>query len=178
MRIRSKEIMCAALQFKEIVDAGLKFDPSGYGTIVWGVLSGALTLVKNDKDKIDAVFDSAAAMARFLPKYAIIEDHYRDRPTQDQNVFEDQIVQVYLAILKYAACVQKELNRSVTGNTSLHISLRHLQEANVCRPTVGQLLDIRQPERQDPERRFGGQRRDRVRSSSARGASISEAGVP
>lgn len=118
VRIRAKEIMCSALQFKDIVDAGLKFDPSGYGTIVWGVLSGVLTLVQNDKEKVDAVFDSAAVMARFLPKYAIIEDHYRDRPTQEQNAFEDQIEQVYVAILNYAACVQKELNRSVAGNIS------------------------------------------------------------
>lgn len=118
VRIKAKEIMCSALQFKDIVDAGLKFDPSGYGTIVWGVLSGVLTLVQNDKEKVDAVFDSAAVMARFLPKYAIIEDHYRDRPTQESNAFEDLIEQVYVAILKYAVCVQKELNRSVAGNIS------------------------------------------------------------
>ncbi|KAL9070784.1 MAG: hypothetical protein Q9157_005686 [Trypethelium eluteriae] len=115
VRIKAKEIICSALQFKDIVDAGLKFDPSGYGIVVWGVLSGVLTLVKNDKEKIDAVFNSAAVMARFLPKYAIIENHYRDRATQKQNAFEDQIEQVYVAILKYAACVQKELNRSVAG---------------------------------------------------------------
>ena len=118
VRIKAKEIMCSALQFKDIVDEGLKFDPSGYSTIVWGVLSGVLTLVQNDKEKADAVFDSAAVMARFLPKYAIIEDHYRDRPTQEQNAFEDLIEGVYVAILKYAACVQKELNRSVAGNIS------------------------------------------------------------
>lgn len=118
VRIKAKEIICSALQFKDIVDAGLKFDPTGYGTIVWGVMSGVLTLVQNDKEKVDAVFDSAAVMARFLPKYAIIEDHYRDWPTQQQNSFEDQIEQVYVAILKYAACVQKELNRSVAGNIS------------------------------------------------------------
>lgn len=110
--------MCSALQFRDIVDAGLKFDASGYGTIVWGVLSGMLTLVRNDKEKADAVFDSAAVMSRFLPKYAIVEDHYRDTPTQEQIVFEDQIEQVYVAILKYAVCVQKELNQSVAGNVS------------------------------------------------------------
>ena len=34
VRIKAKEIMCSVLQFKVIVDAGLKFDPSGYGTLV------------------------------------------------------------------------------------------------------------------------------------------------
>ena len=108
VRIRAKEIMCSALQFKDIVDEGLKFDPSGYSTIVWGVLSGVLTLVQNDKEKADAVFDFAAVMARFRPKYAVIEDHYRDRPTQEHNAFDDLIEHAYVAILKYAACVQKE----------------------------------------------------------------------
>jgi Cdc6-like AAA superfamily ATPase len=98
------------------------------------VLSGVLKLVQNDKEKVDAVFDSAAVMARFLPKYAIIEDHYRDRPTQEQKAFEDRIKEVYGAILMYSACVQKELNRSITGNTpTLPTSLR-------LTPT-GRLLD-------------------------------------
>jgi hypothetical protein len=118
VRIKAKEIMCSAMQFNSIVEAGLKFDPSGYGTIVWGVLSGVLKLVQNDKEKVDAVFDSAAVMARFLPRYVIIEAHYRDRPTLEQTAFENQIEHVYVAILSYAACVQKELNRSVAGNFS------------------------------------------------------------
>lgn len=116
IRIKAQEIIFATLQFDGIVQAGLKFDPTGYGTTVWGVLSGVLTLVQNDKDRADAVFDSAAVLARFLPKYAIIEDHYLDRQTQEQGPFEDQVRDVYTSILKYAACVQKELNRSRAGN--------------------------------------------------------------
>ena len=124
--------MCSAMYFKSIVDAGLKFDPSGYGTIVWGVLSGVLTLVQNDKEKVDAVFDSAAVIARFLPRYAIIEAHYRDEPTLEQTAFENQIEHVYAAILRFAACVQKELNRSVAGTFSFNSLQFHL-EANVDR---------------------------------------------
>lgn len=115
IKIKAQDIMCAALKFDSIVKAGLKFDPSGYGATVWGVLSGVLTLVQNDKDRADAVFDSVEVLARFLPKYAIIEDHYLDRKTQHRNRFEDQIKNVYISILKYAACVQKELNRSLPG---------------------------------------------------------------
>ena len=117
IKIKAQEIMCAALQFDDIVKAGLKFDPSGYGTTVWGVLSGALKLVQNDKDRADAVFDSAAVLAVFLPRYAIIEDHYRDRKTKEQEAFEDQIKNVYASILKYAACVQGQLNLSLAGKT-------------------------------------------------------------
>lgn len=117
VKIRAQEIMCAALRFGDIVQAGLKFDPSGYGTTVWGVVSGVLTLVENDKERADAVFNSAAVLARFLPKYAIIEHHYRDRQTQEQTALEDQIREVYSSILKYAACVKKQLNMSLAGNS-------------------------------------------------------------
>jgi hypothetical protein len=110
VRIKAKEIIYSVLQFKDIIDAGLKFNPSGYRLIIWGVLSGMLTLMKNDKEKLDTVFNSAVLITRFLPKYPIIKDHYRDRPTQEQNAFEDQIKQVYVTVLKYATCVQKELN--------------------------------------------------------------------
>ncbi|KAK7701472.1 hypothetical protein SLS64_010216 [Diaporthe eres] len=89
IKIKARDIMCAALKFDSIVKAGLMFDPS--------------------------VFDSVEVLARFLPKYAIIEDHYLDRKTQQRNRFEDQIKNVYISILKYAACVQRELNRSLPG---------------------------------------------------------------
>ena len=50
----------------------IKFQPSGYRTIVWGMLSGILTLAHINKDKLDAINDSAAVMARFPPKDATI----------------------------------------------------------------------------------------------------------
>lgn len=159
IRVKAQEIMCATLQFDGIVKAGLKFDPSGYGTTVWGVLSGVLTLVQNDKDRADAVFDSAAVLARFLPKYAIIEAHYLDRETQEQRLFEDQIRDVYTCILNYAACVQKELNRSRAGNknsSTLAFYNLHL-ETDVHSPSFGELLVIGQPGYQDPQGRIGGQ---------------------
>ena len=137
VQIKVQEIICSALQFRDLVDAGLKFDPSGYGTIVWSVVSGALTLVQNYKEEADAVFDSAAVMARFLPKYAIIEDHYRDRPTQEQKVFEDQIEQVYVTVFKYAACVKKELDRSVAGNHFSKSAFKIAKELT-C---IGRVLD-------------------------------------
>lgn len=125
IKIKAKEVMCAALQFDDIVKAGLKFDPSGYGMTVWGVLSGVMTLVQNDKNRADAVFDSAAVLAKYLPKYAIIEDHYRDRKTQEQKAFEDQIKNVYTSILRFAACVQKELNISLAGKVCLDSPSQH-----------------------------------------------------
>jgi len=49
VRIQAKVILCSALQFKDVIEAGLKFDPSGYGTIAWGVISGGLQLLQNER---------------------------------------------------------------------------------------------------------------------------------
>jgi hypothetical protein len=115
VRIRAKETLCSALQFKDIIDNGLQFDPSGYGKIVWGVISGALRLLQNNMDRVDAIFDSAAEMAKILPKYAIVEAQYRDRPLQEQGALEERIVNVYSALLQYTAEAQKGLNQSIAG---------------------------------------------------------------
>lgn len=115
MRIRTKEILCSALEFKHIVDQGLKFDPSGYGTIVWAAVSGALTLMQNDKDKMEAIYDSAAVMTAILPKYAIIESQYRDQPTQEQAAFENRILDLYADLLRYAAHIKAKENHSSAG---------------------------------------------------------------
>jgi hypothetical protein len=63
---------------------------------------GLLQLLQNNKDRVEAVFDSAAVMARLLPKYAAVEAHYKDWKTDRQKEFEDRIVDVYTAILRYA----------------------------------------------------------------------------
>ncbi|MCJ1385367.1 hypothetical protein MMC17_008489 [Xylographa soralifera] len=122
IRIQAKELLCSALKFKSLVDAGLMFDPTGYGTIVWAVISGGLQMLKNDKDRTEAVFDSSAFLARLLAKYAIIEAHYRDRASTNQDAIENTIIEVYLAILKYTIEVKKSFNLSLAGRAYASIS--------------------------------------------------------
>ena len=145
VRIRAKEILCSALQFKEIIDQGLKFDPSGYGMIVWGVVSGGLQLLQNDMDRLEAVFDSSAEMAKILPKYAVVEDQYRDWPLQEQVAFEDRIVAVYSALLLYAAEAKKELDKPVAG-TDLWFQMCIISQLIRGRQASRQLLEPREPD--------------------------------
>lgn len=119
MRIWAKEILCSAIRFKDIVDQGLKFDPSGYGTIVWAIVLGGLQLIQNDMDRVEAIFNSAAAMTRILTKYAVVEVQYRDWPIQEQTAFEDRVIAVYSALLLYVAEAKKGLDKSMTGTDSM-----------------------------------------------------------
>lgn len=143
VRIRAKEILCSALQFKDIIDHGLKFDPSGYGTIVWGVVSGGLQLLQNDTDRVEAIFDSAAEMAEILPKYAVVEAQYRDWPLQEQAAFEARIVAVYSALLLYAAEAKKGLDKSISG-TNPWPRIRIISQLTLGRQASCQLLEHRE----------------------------------
>lgn len=145
VRIRAKEILCSALQFKDIIDRGLKFDPSGYGTIVWGVVSGGLQLLQNDTDRAEAIFDSAAEMAKILPKYAVVEAQYRDWPLQEQAAFEGRIVAVYSALLLYAAEVKKGLDKSFAG-TNPWPRICVISQLTLGRQASCQLLEHREPD--------------------------------
>ena len=145
VRIRAKEMICSALQFKDTIDQGLKFDPSGYGTIVWGVVSGGLQLLQNDTDRIQAVFDSAAEMAKILAKYAIIETQYRDWALQEEAAFEDRLVAVYNALLLYAVEAKNELHKSVAG-TNLLPRICMISQLTLGRQAFCQLLEHREPE--------------------------------
>ena len=42
VRDKAKSLLCSVLTFKDLVDAGLKFDASGYGALVWSVVSFGL----------------------------------------------------------------------------------------------------------------------------------------
>jgi hypothetical protein len=115
VRIQARTILCSALQYKDVVEQGLKFDPTGYGTIVWTVVSGGLQLLQNNADRTDAVFESAGIMSQMLSKYAIVEAQYRDWQLQEQAAFEDRLVAMYIALLQYATDAKLELDKSLAG---------------------------------------------------------------
>ncbi|KAH0533917.1 hypothetical protein FGG08_007464, partial [Glutinoglossum americanum] len=107
---RAREILCCALKFNEIITSVLKFDPTGYGTILWSVVAGGL--------QIEAVFDSAAVVADYLLKYALVDKLYRDQPTDQKIEFEDLIMEVYAALLRYASKVKMDLSMSISAGVS------------------------------------------------------------
>ncbi|KAL4947369.1 hypothetical protein BDW69DRAFT_190252 [Aspergillus filifer] len=113
VRASVKKILREALCVKDIIDAGVKFDPSGY----------------------DAVFGASALLSDTLSRYANIEANYRDRTFSGTKDMEDKIVLVYKAVLDYSAEVRQQHTASV-GSRILHTfyaldeqPLRELQES-------------------------------------------------
>ncbi|KAH6623897.1 hypothetical protein F5144DRAFT_584639 [Chaetomium tenue] len=73
---RAKSILVSALMVKDLIDAGLKFDPTGYGSAAWTVVSFGLTLVQNDKERADLTFEACGHLADLMARYSRIETHY------------------------------------------------------------------------------------------------------
>jgi hypothetical protein len=44
VRDKAKSLLLSVLTFKDLIDAGLKFDVSGYGALAWSVVSFGLNV--------------------------------------------------------------------------------------------------------------------------------------
>ena len=62
---------------KSLVDAGLKFDTSGYGAIAWSALSFGLQIDISAKEVREFVFQSSEVVAQVIARYAAYEILYR-----------------------------------------------------------------------------------------------------
>ncbi|ROV87403.1 hypothetical protein VSDG_09699 [Cytospora chrysosperma] len=124
----AKKILTSVLTIKKIIDAGVAFDPTGYGASAWAVVSFGLTLIQNSSEMRDEAFQATAFLSELLARYSRYEDHYR-RVKFTQNgteELEDAIVQVYVAILAYSNEVKKADDGSI--NTRIKQSFIALTE--------------------------------------------------
>ncbi|KAM0517030.1 hypothetical protein ACHAPE_005142 [Trichoderma viride] len=115
VRASAKSILKCALRSKGIVEAAVKFDPTGYSVSAWTVISLGLQLAQNDQDRLESVFKASALLADNLHRYANIEANYRNQEIPDVRHLEDKLCSSYEAILRYSAMVQLERKRSFGG---------------------------------------------------------------
>jgi hypothetical protein len=109
------KILDGTQKFKSLVDAGLKFDTSGYGAIAWSVLSFGLQIAINGKEVREFVFQSSEAITQLIARYAGYEILYRGstKPSDACRKFEERLVDVYKAILVYMGTLEGYLQDGV-----------------------------------------------------------------
>ncbi|PYI24076.1 hypothetical protein BO99DRAFT_478635 [Aspergillus violaceofuscus CBS 115571] len=107
VRDSAKNIILYALQAQELVKTLASFDPTGHVSSAWSIVSFGLTLLQNDLQRRDDIFEAAEYLARNLAYYAIVDSQYRERPVGTDRGLEDALVEVYTAILQYAAEVKE-----------------------------------------------------------------------
>ncbi len=108
LRAALKRVFVPVLKFTKLIRAGIAFDPTGYASIAWAMISLGLQMVQNDMAMLKSVSEACGTLAEALTRYAVIEASYRDRTVPDSDHLEDIIVESYVAILDLSAEVACE----------------------------------------------------------------------
>ncbi|KAF4232365.1 hypothetical protein CNMCM6805_010011 [Aspergillus fumigatiaffinis] len=114
----TRKIIKAVLRFQDLIRAAVAFDPTGHATSVWAVMT------QNYHSQKVAWLESCAFLADILTRYSFVEEEYQKDPNTDKPV-EKALVQVYVAVLTFAALVQSLRDRrravwiwkSITGDS-------------------------------------------------------------
>ncbi|OGM42784.1 NACHT and WD40 domain protein [Aspergillus bombycis] len=130
LRQLSRNIIDAALSFKDVVSAVVAYDPTQYAASAWAVVSLGLTMTKNRFDLRDTLFDSTEYLANVLARCAYIEKGIYHNDAWKNAEVARAIIGVYKAILHYAAEVlsaqQPSMGRwiqdTVTGITKQRLA--------------------------------------------------------
>ncbi|KAI1172381.1 hypothetical protein F4777DRAFT_581973 [Nemania sp. FL0916] len=112
-----KSIMISALTVKDVVDAGLKLEPTKGGLAAWAVVCFGLKLVQNDKENWDLTFDSCRYLSGLLARYTRIEQLYWKRNVDGNADLEATLINIYVAILRYSAEVKESAQSSLIHRT-------------------------------------------------------------
>ncbi|KAL6717691.1 hypothetical protein ACLMJK_005606 [Lecanora helva] len=157
---KASSIICSVLRFKEMIDAGMKFDTSGYAATAWSIISLGLTIVQNDSNRITSTLEAPAFLAEVLVRYAHIEEHHCDKQIRGSECLKECIISVYVAILQYTAEVMHSMRMGIGGrilhalNALTGEPLQQLKETITARDNAAAKWTSLM-EHQDQKREFG-----------------------
>ncbi|KAL2847067.1 hypothetical protein BJX68DRAFT_276940 [Aspergillus pseudodeflectus] len=132
IRTTAHKIINSALSFQDVVNTAVRFDPTGYASSAWAIVSLGLTMAKNYAELRDALFDSSGYLADLLTRCAFIEEQFYggSDPVRGNSEKERSIIRAYMAILQYSAEVRrvqqygkgKDIVESITAGTSKQLA--------------------------------------------------------
>ena len=103
----------SVLKCKELIGSAISCDPTGHAAAVWTIVSFGLQMTQNEFDKRRNVLKACGLLAGNLELMAAFEASYRKQAVPDQNHLEDNIVDVYVAILEFSAEIVRENSANV-----------------------------------------------------------------
>ncbi|CAK41750.1 uncharacterized protein An13g03540 [Aspergillus niger] len=101
----ANKILNSVLSFQDVIDNIVKFDPTGYASSAWAIVSLGLTMAKNHADLRGALFSSSEYLADLLTRCTFIEEqYYGDGDPNIVNAEKKQsIIRVYYKPTTHAA---------------------------------------------------------------------------
>ncbi|KAI1624385.1 hypothetical protein EDD37DRAFT_694576 [Exophiala viscosa] len=102
---RWSSLVSSISTFNSLVDAGLQFDPIGYGALAWSIVSFGLEAAVSNKEIDDDLVESCEYIRATIDEYSIYEARYLGPQAQSKGrkALENCIVDVYMAVIAYAA---------------------------------------------------------------------------
>jgi hypothetical protein len=110
---RSAFYFRSILTVKDLVGKVMQFDPTGYGSCAWVVLSFGLQVstvwptvwtsgvkltgsrsVGNDKERNELAFEDCDFLADLMARFSRMQLHYWDRAIEDAKPLEDAMIKV------------------------------------------------------------------------------------
>ncbi|GLB03575.1 hypothetical protein AtubIFM57258_008814 [Aspergillus tubingensis] len=132
---RASSILKSVMTVQALGDVVVKFDPTGYASIAWAVVSFGLTLIQNNQERMQRIWEASEYLAVLLARYSRIEALYHRVQIFNAAELGDAIVNVYICVLQYSAKVKqavtsKRLDRIIQTFKSLtQEPLKDLQSA-------------------------------------------------
>ncbi|KAJ5618683.1 hypothetical protein N7528_006794 [Penicillium herquei] len=128
IREKAQKILNCVLSFQDVVKSALQFDPTGYASSAWGIVSLGLTMAKNHATLRDALVESSEYLADLLSRCAFIEEqfYHNSEPGIRNGEKERSIVRIYGAVFQYTIAIRKsqdfnkgeEIVNSITAGAS------------------------------------------------------------
>ncbi|OQE19034.1 hypothetical protein PENSTE_c016G01255 [Penicillium steckii] len=138
IRDSATNIISYTLQAKDLVKALTSFDSTGYASSAWSVVSIGLTLIQNDIERRDDIFEASEYLADRLAYYAIFENTYRKKEVESDQGLEDALVELYIAVLEYAAEVKKAVQESAAARVLKSITALIEQPLKDLKGAIGE----------------------------------------
>ncbi|RAL12829.1 uncharacterized protein BO97DRAFT_450808 [Aspergillus homomorphus CBS 101889] len=113
VRGSAKKVLVSVLQVQDLIKTVAGFDPTGHASTAWSVVSFGLTLVRNDIERRDAIMEASEFLAKVLAYHSIIDHNYRQGDIPSPARLGDALVDLYVAVLRYAAEVQRTKEENI-----------------------------------------------------------------
>lgn len=88
----------------------MQFDPTGYGTLAWSIVSFGLEVAINNSEISNDLFENCDFIRSVLDEYAMYEAHYLTIASKGRIGLERCIVNAYKAVITYTAEMNYYLN--------------------------------------------------------------------
>ncbi|PWY80209.1 hypothetical protein BO83DRAFT_435227 [Aspergillus eucalypticola CBS 122712] len=127
----AQNILASALNAQQVITAVASFDPSGYASSAWTIVSLGLTMTQRVIARRDVIIEASEYLAEQLAYFTVLDSDRRYTKASVDKQLDGALVGVYTAILEYTAEVRKTYHESGfarIGSTLIPLTEQPLQK--------------------------------------------------